>query len=380
MKCHLCPSENIKKLGIVGKKPISVTSDSKHCDVASQIYICMDCGHIQKQYERQEAALIESIYNNYSLYDTSHGNEQVIFSQDSVPEPRSLSILKKCLPYLPETGRLLDFGSGNGAILRSAGKLLPEWSLNAFDIVNIYEGQIREIPHVEAFIAGKMEDLPDVKYDLITVWHVLEHLPDPERVISFLRDKLTDQGCLLLQVPDLMRFPFDLAVIDHCSHFTNERLTAFFDSTGLEIVQNGYSWTHNCNTLLLKRKGLLDKSMIPVPNSAVPPETIFYWANRTLDLFEDTTKGLEYSIFTAGTASVFLAGQFPKKPVCFVDEDIQKEGKVINGISIVHPLHLGRAANIIMPLSNSVSHAITQRLKSTYSTLKDSVFITPLEF
>jgi 2-polyprenyl-3-methyl-5-hydroxy-6-metoxy-1,4-benzoquinol methylase len=42
------------------------------------------------------------------------------------------------------------------------------------------------------------------RFDLITLWHVLEHLPEPQRALQLLRGLLADGGRLLIAVPNAL--------------------------------------------------------------------------------------------------------------------------------------------------------------------------------
>jgi SAM-dependent methyltransferase len=50
---------------------------------------------------------------------------------------------------------------------------------------------------LEDFAAGEGR-----RFDLITLWHVLEHLPEPRRALELLRGLLADGGRLLIAVPN----------------------------------------------------------------------------------------------------------------------------------------------------------------------------------
>jgi SAM-dependent methyltransferase len=53
------------------------------------------------------------------------------------------------------------------------------------------------------FIAGGLEALPESEYDLITLFDVLEHIPEPDRLtfIAEIRERLTDDGLVFFSTP-----------------------------------------------------------------------------------------------------------------------------------------------------------------------------------
>lgn len=57
-------------------------------------------------------------------------------------------------------------------------------------------------------------------FDLITAFHSIEHVLNPENTFKKLLKILSPKGCILVQVPDIEQNPYDLLVADHRSHFT----------------------------------------------------------------------------------------------------------------------------------------------------------------
>jgi 2-polyprenyl-3-methyl-5-hydroxy-6-metoxy-1,4-benzoquinol methylase len=98
-------------------------------------------------------------------------------------------------------GRLLDVGCASGAFLaeaRASGfdasgvEPVPAFARAARECLgaDVREGLIEDI------------DLPAGDYDVITLWHVLEHLPEPISHLSRLADALSADGALALEVPN----------------------------------------------------------------------------------------------------------------------------------------------------------------------------------
>ncbi len=81
-------------------------------------------------------------------------------------------------------------------------------------------------------------------FDLITMWHFLEHDYDPIRSLSFAKDLLTPEGCLVIEVPRLdsvtyslygSRWP-GLQAPQHTILFTKQMIQNFAQKAELEIV------------------------------------------------------------------------------------------------------------------------------------------------
>lgn len=99
-----------------------------------------------------------------------------------------------------KTGSLLDIGTGIGQFLHYAKKYYSvegtEISESAIKIakerynVNLKKGQINDI------------DLKNNTFDIITLFHVLEHVPNPLEVIKICKSLLNKNGMIVIAVPN----------------------------------------------------------------------------------------------------------------------------------------------------------------------------------
>ena len=83
------------------------------------------------------------------------------------------------------------------------------------------------------------------RFDVITLWHVLEHIPDLNTTIPILNSLLADTGTLLIAVPnsdsyDATYFRQYWAAYDaprHLHHFTPTTIKPLFQKHGLNLVE-----------------------------------------------------------------------------------------------------------------------------------------------
>lgn len=152
----------------------------------------------------------------------------------------------KLLHRLHDTkGRLLDFGSGTGDFLYAAQKAGWEiWGVEPEDGARARGNQ-------KGVRAGaNLEWVPEVSFDIITLWHVLEHLPEPGRIIRALGVRLSDKGHLIIAVPNYQSFDGKYyrsywAAYDtprHLWHFTRPSLVDLLKSQGFELVKERPMW------------------------------------------------------------------------------------------------------------------------------------------
>ena len=110
--------------------------------------------------------------------------------------------LRKLVPLLDGDGAVLDYGCGDGSFLVHAAQALPERRFFGFEIdsrpsqSSLADGRV-------TLIRGSHTDLLQARpaCRLITMNHVIEHLPDPLATLSELREKLAPGGHIEGQTP-----------------------------------------------------------------------------------------------------------------------------------------------------------------------------------
>jgi len=149
-------------------------------------------------------------------------------------------------------GRLLDFGCGNGAYL----KLMADrgWKVTGLDFSSRAVEQIREQLGLTAYLGTLPHiDLEHESFDVITMWHSLEHVHEPMSLLRESRKLLVPGGKIVIAVPNIDSWPFrwfgrhwfGLDVPRHLTHFTPTSLTQMLQRAGfatapLEFARYSY--------------------------------------------------------------------------------------------------------------------------------------------
>jgi 2-polyprenyl-3-methyl-5-hydroxy-6-metoxy-1,4-benzoquinol methylase len=146
------------------------------------------------------------------------------------------------LAGLPTTRTLLDVGCGTGeflAAMRTAG-----WQVEGLERDERAASWARA-HHQISVAAGGVEQLAasTQQYDLITLWHVLEHLYRPGQALEILAGRLREHGWLLIAVPniagiDARVYKSSWVALDaprHVNHFALETLTRLGSKHGLTL-------------------------------------------------------------------------------------------------------------------------------------------------
>jgi SAM-dependent methyltransferase len=146
------------------------------------------------------------------------------------------------VPPWTGAGRLLDVGCGTGSYL-AAMKALG-WDVTGVDLFDDVARAVSE-RHGVPVQAGRLPelDLPDGGFDVVTMWHMIEHAPDPCVLVARARELLADGGLLLMGVPVYDSDEEALLggswlgydVPRHLFTFSRERLRTFLEGQGFTV-------------------------------------------------------------------------------------------------------------------------------------------------
>ena len=92
-------------------------------------------------------------------------------------------------------------------------------------------------------LSGGLENLPDGSFDLITMWHVLEHVDELKWQITQLQRLIKSNGRIIIAVPNYKSYDGQYykehwAAYDvprHLNHFNKQTITKIFKASGLEL-------------------------------------------------------------------------------------------------------------------------------------------------
>ncbi len=140
----------------------------------------------------------------------------------------------------PNKGKILDIGAGTGEFLSVAKQ--NGWETTGVEPsdkakqIAINKG----VSFVEA-----IAQLEDRSFDVITMWHVLEHVPDLDLQIKELKRLLKPTGSLIIAVPNFKSFDaeyygkfwaaYDVPI--HFWHFSKKAIQKLFQKEQMELVK-----------------------------------------------------------------------------------------------------------------------------------------------
>ena len=148
---------------------------------------------------------------------------------------RLLRLLKR------NAGVVLDYGCGNGSFIRWAAEQTKGISFWGYEFADQPRTERRDgVTIVTGSVEHLMNELPPC--DLVTMNHVIEHLPDPLTVLNALRQRMTDGAILEGQTPAADSFERKVFGT-RWSGFHAPRHTVVFSRAGLTHLMTAARFT-----------------------------------------------------------------------------------------------------------------------------------------
>ncbi|MGA8853807.1 MAG: class I SAM-dependent methyltransferase [Christiangramia sp.] len=172
----------------------------------------------------------------------SHSDSKKSFQDKIYHSVKSHMLSKKAkwIRNFVKHGRILDYGAGTGEFLNKMRTLL-------FNVEGVEPNETaRELAILKGLdLKPELSDVLIKQFDVISLWHVLEHIPDFENKISEFKPILAEEGILIIAVPnyksyDANYYKQDWAAWDvprHLWHFSRIGLKQKIEKHGFELVK-----------------------------------------------------------------------------------------------------------------------------------------------
>lgn len=235
---RICPACNAPSMGqVFMARPLDYSLKERF-----NILVCGQCGHGKTEVALEGAPHMSALYEGGS-YDSEERAWHLIVT----PFLRYLE--QKKLKYLGSEKsigrRLLEVGCGKGRFLevaRNAGYKVYglEPSARSYALAHLRLGDVVAPAGLES-----IENAEGLKgqYDIIVLWHVLEHLLNPDEVLMRIRGLLAAEGKVLIAVPNFASYQakigkenwYHLDPPRHLHHFTPKSLKVFVERNDLSV-------------------------------------------------------------------------------------------------------------------------------------------------
>ncbi len=232
-RCHLCASTHLRLFS---------QPDAKSRQVLS-LALCRDCSLVQQSSLPDQAELHEYYSRNY----------RQDYKQSVVPTPYrvhragrvALERLNRLLPHLnAHHHTLCDVGAGGGELVYLACQVgLQARGLEPHEGYSEFARKQYDV----AVETGGIDGLSPASADVVTLFHVLEHLPDPLQAMAQIHQGLGPGGLLVIEVPNILQWdasPANIYFGAHLFYFNRHTLLALASAhfEPVSVVDEGNLW------------------------------------------------------------------------------------------------------------------------------------------
>ncbi len=195
--------------------------------------ICQGCGLVYQSPRMTDA-------ESQAFYETEY---RLLYQGQEGPNPKDLAVqaarAKVVLDYVckqvTSISRILDIGCSTGILLQ---QFQTHFQAQAFGVEpgKVYR-QYAQSLGLEVYPSLQETQLADdLRFNLVSMMHVLEHMPHPLEYLQNLREKYLDpHGWLLLEVPNL--YAHDCFEVAHLISFSAHTLAQVVTKAGYRVVQ-----------------------------------------------------------------------------------------------------------------------------------------------
>lgn len=196
---------------------------------------CKDCG----SYYTSPYPTPQTISELYSERESNQNFD--LKSNPIIDLLKDISAKKTLKNFIKKTKirpiSVLDFGTGNGRYAAMASVLLPEAQITACDFIPERPQRLKEqeFKHIN-YIATPQTLEDTARYDLIILRHVLEHVFKPADFLKILLNKLTPNGFIYIEVPNINCIYSHYLLRSHYSGYNPPYHLTHYDKKALKTL------------------------------------------------------------------------------------------------------------------------------------------------
>ena len=240
-KCPACSSLEIKNIFSV-----------KDFTVSGELFPVAECNNCKVRFTQgiPGSASIAQYYQSEDYISHTNTSKGFINRLYQLVRKRTIRNKRKLIEKVTgmQKGVLLDVGSGTGSFvskMKQAG-----WQVTGLEPDEAARKVAKNLYGIELENTDKLFQLPIENFDVITLWHVLEHVHDLTAYIQQLRSLLKSNGKLIIAVPnytskDAAIYKEYWAAYDvprHLYHFSPYSMEVLMKKNGLTIKQYKPMW------------------------------------------------------------------------------------------------------------------------------------------
>jgi SAM-dependent methyltransferase len=164
--------------------------------------------------------------------------------------------------YSLEGKKIIEIGCGRGEFMR----IMNECGAKAYGL-EYAEDSVQSCIEIglrtfKGYVESPDWKAPEAPFDAFYVLNFLEHMPDPNLVLSGICNSLREGAVGLVEVPNfdmiLRTKLFSEFISDHLFYFTRDSLNCLLSLNGFEIIDTGEVWHEYIISSVVRKRGKPD--------------------------------------------------------------------------------------------------------------------------
>ena len=332
---------------------------NKNCSINLEIKQCTNCGHVQSTNDPVDY---------YREVITAAGLSETICEE-------RISVINQIInDNNLNKPQILEIGSHQGLMVKTISDNIK------CDVIGIEASkksvqiaQENNINVVEGYFGENTQNLENKKFDIVVCYNFLEHMPNPTKVLEFLKKYLKEKAFIYMTVPSL-NFIRNTSCIhefisDHLSYFTLNSLKRLFSFCGFEVIKCNSFHNNNDLEIIAKYEKIEELCLELSP---------YYQLIKDLNNILNSIPNEEKPIFIwgAGHRSLTLISQLDYEKINFIVDSAKFKQKLFSPVSrlkIVSPSFLKNFNNGTLILNlpgiygEEVISSLDKTIKSKYN-------------
>jgi len=232
----------IKNCPVCNKSNFSKHLESKDFSVSKESFVVVSCDTCDFHFTNPRPS--DENLGKYYISDhyISHNNTRRTLFEKIYQLVRRIAINGKfrLISTFFRSGRILDVGCGTGDFLNKCKS--KNWETKGVEPSEIARNQAinnHKLDVEESTNLSKLEG----EFDIITMWHVLEHVPSLNETLVQFNQLLSKKGKIIIAVPNLESYDakyykeywaaYDLPI--HLYHFSKKSICTLFEKHGFSL-------------------------------------------------------------------------------------------------------------------------------------------------
>ena len=233
-KCPWCGSDKAQ-INLWLKDEFLTKEDFHICE-------CLNCGLLYTM-PRPSKDKIGEYYKSEEYYSHQENKKGFIPRIYEQVKKVNLKHKYKLATQGKQVGKMLDIGCGVGDFLHTAESY--GWQCIGVEPSEDAKAIARQRTTANILSSEELENLPDASFDVITMWHVLEHVDDLKWQVAQLQRLIKQEGRIVIALPnyksyDGQYYKEQWAAYDvprHLSHFNRSTIAKILTTNDLKLVK-----------------------------------------------------------------------------------------------------------------------------------------------